>query len=126
VKVPGTGTFWILLLTLWALNLADIFQTLYLKESGFLAQEANLFIDFFLREGAWQFFGAKVLALVLVTLILSRGWFDATGIKFQGTQYSQLQVRKAISFLLSVGVLYYVVIVVFPFIAMLISGFFTA
>jgi hypothetical protein len=124
--VPSTGIFWMLLITLWALNFADTMQTLYLNETGFLAQEANLFMDFFLKEGRLSLFGAKILALLLVSLILGRGWFDLNGITMQGRRYTQDQVRRAISFLLSAGVIYYILIVVFPFIAMFISGFFTA
>jgi len=123
---PSTGAFLILLVTLWALNLADIFQTLYLKEVGLLASEANIFIDFFLKGGRGYFFLAKLLALVLISLILVRGWLDRGGIKMYGTTFSQADVRKAIHFLLSAGVVYYTVIVIFPFIAMLLSGFFTS
>jgi len=122
---PGVGAFALLLITLWALNLADIFQTLYLKESGLLAQEANFFIDFFLKEGRLPFIGAKILALILITLILVRGWNSKDGIKMRGANYDMIQVRRAIYFLLSAGVFYYTVIVVFPFVAMLLAGAFT-
>jgi len=119
-----TGTFFILLITLWALNVADIFQTLYLKYSGLLAEEANYFIDFFLKKGGAPFFWAKVLALLLVTSILCRGWFDRKGIVFGSTHYSREQGRRSILMLLIAGVIYYTLIVIFPFIALVMSGLF--
>jgi len=122
---PSTGTFIVLLVVLWALNFADIFQTLYLKETGLLEQEANFFINFFLKEGRAPFIGAKVLALILITLMLVRGWNSTTGIRTRGVNYNPTQVRQAINFLLSAGVFYYTLIVVFPFIAMLLAGVFT-
>lgn len=124
-RVPGTGAFIILLITLWALNLADIYQTLYLKQSGLLAEEANWFIDFFLKEGRTPFFLAKILALILITSIVIRGWIDQKGIRLLNIQYTQGQARAAIYFLLSAGVIYYIFIVGFPFAAMLVSGLFT-
>ena len=125
LRVPTTGAFITLLITIWALNLADIYQTLYLKESGFLAEEANWFIDFFLKEGRAPFFLAKLLALILITSILIRGWIDQRGIKLFNIQYDQAQARAAIYFLLGAGAVYYIFIVGFPFVAMLISGMFT-
>ena len=116
----------ILLITLWALNLADLFQTVYLKETGFLAKEANYFVDFFLKSGHLQFFLAKILALVLITSILLRGWFDRRGIKLGANRYTREQVRSSLQFLLIAGIIYYVLIVGFPFFAMAISGLFTA
>jgi hypothetical protein len=124
LRVPTTGAFIILLIVIWALNLADTFQTLYLKQSGFLAEEANWFIDFFLKEGRAQFFLAKVLALILITSILVRGWIDKKGIRIFSIQYSQNQARAAIYFLLAAGAIYYIFIVGFPFVALLISGLF--
>jgi len=122
---PSTGSFVILLITLWALNLADIFQTLYLKDSGLLAEEANAFINFFLREGHIYFIGAKILAMVLISLMLIRGWNSKTGFIIFRERYDLMSARKAINFLLSAGVIYYVLIVIFPFIAMYLSGAFT-
>ncbi len=122
---PSTGKFWLLLVVLWALNLADIFQTLYLKESGFLAEEANQYVDFFLKEGRPEFIGFKILALMLISLILARGWYDKRGMRIFSSYYPRDKARSSIQFLLSVGVFYYVVIVVFPFIAMFIAGMFT-
>ena len=124
-KPPSAGSFWLLIVTLWALNLADIYQTIGLKEAGFLGLEANYFVDFFLRQGNAPFFFAKLLALILITSILVRGWFDSDGIRFLKAKYTQEQVQGAISFLLIAGVCYYVVIVGFPFIALLASGMFT-
>ena len=125
-RMPATASFMILLITLWALNLADIFQTVYLKESGFLAQEANYFVDFFLREGRAVFFFAKVLALILITSMLCRGWFDKHGLKLGTIFYPPDQVRKSIHLLLVSGVIYYTLIVGFPFFAMLIAGMFAS
>lgn len=123
---PTTGAFFILLITLWALNLADIFQTLFLKHSGLLAVEANYFINFFLAKGVAPFFWAKMLAMILVTLMLFRGWFDKDGITFGSAHYEPTQVRGAIYFLLVSVVIYYTLIVGFPFFAMLLSGMFTS
>ncbi len=124
-KKNTVGNFVLLLFLLWVLNLADIFQTLYLKESGFLEQEANFFIDVFLREGRGPFIGAKVMALILITLILVRGWIRPMGMMFLGKEQTQEQVKISIIFLLSAGVVFYTIIVFFPFLAMLISGSFT-
>jgi hypothetical protein len=125
-NAPSTGTFVILLITLWALNFADIFQTLYLKQSGMLALEANYFVDFFLRKGGAPFFWAKVLALVLVTSMLIRGWIDRKGISVGNLQFTPESGRRAIQLLLIAGVLYYTLIVVFPFIALAMSGLFAS
>jgi hypothetical protein len=122
---PATVAFFMLIITLWALNLADLFQTLYLKQSGLLAQEANLFVNFFLEKSHLFFFMGKVLALILITSIISRGWFDKKGIKIGNLHYPRSQVRCSIYFLLSTGVIYYTIIVAFPFFAMLIAGWFS-
>ena len=124
-RIPATSTFIILLVLLWALNLADIFQTLYLKETEILAMEANYFIDFFLREGRGPFIGAKLLALVLITSFLFRGWFDKRGCTVLGYCYELPLLRRAIVLLLISGTIYYIIIVAFPFFAMLISGYLT-
>jgi hypothetical protein len=123
---PSTTTFVILLITLWALNFADIFQTLYLKQSGMLASEANYFVDFFLKEGGAPFFWAKCLALVLVTSILIRGWVDRKGISVGSMRFTPESGKKAIQFLLLAGVFYYSIIVIFPFIALVMSGLFSS
>jgi hypothetical protein len=125
-KNPTFGTFILLLLTLWALNIADIFQTLYLKQSGILQQEANFFIDYFLREGVTPFFWAKALALAFVTSVLMRGWFDKKGLKFQNALYTPDQVRRSIHNLLLILNIYYILIVVFPFVALAIAGLFSS
>jgi hypothetical protein len=122
---PTTGSFVILLVTLWALNLADIFQTLYLQASGMLAQEANYVMGFFLHGGPLRFLLAKVFALILITSILSRGWSDRRGIKMGGAHYSLSQVRASIYLLLAAGVVYFTLIVVLPFIVLVLSGLFT-
>jgi len=124
-QIPSTGSFIILIIVLWALNLADIFQTLYLKNSELLEQEANWFINYFLQSGPRAFIGAKVLALVLITLILVRGWFDKKGLQLYGKFYEQVQVRCTLHFLLLAGVLYYTIIVIFPFVGMFLAGYFT-
>jgi hypothetical protein len=123
---PTLGSFVLLLVTLWSLNLADIFQTMYLKQSGFLASEANYVADFFLKGGGAPFFWAKVLALVLITSILVRGWFDKKGIKVGSARYTTVQVRQSIQFMLVAGIIYYTLIVVFPFVAMTMAGMFVA
>ena len=125
-RVPSTATFILLLLTLWALNLTDVFQTLFLKESGFLAAEANMFVDFFLKGGRAPFFLSKVLALILITSILARGWFDKRGIRLNNYHYDRDKVRASIHFLLVAGVIYYILIVAFPFIVLALSGLFSS
>ena len=122
---PATSTFIILLVVLWALNLADIFQTLYFKEAELLAMEANYFIDFFLKEGRGPFIWAKLLALILITSFLCRGWFDKRGCVVLGHSYEPPLLKRAIMLLLTAGTIYYIIIVGFPFFAMLISGFLT-
>ncbi|HEX9744016.1 MAG TPA: DUF5658 family protein [bacterium] len=120
--VPPFKNFVVLLASLWALNLADTFQTLFLKDSGFLHKEANFFIDFFLTKGSVQFISAKVLAMVVVSIILVRGWRDKDGFSFLGTRYNSVQVKKSIYFLLTAGVIYYILIVIFPFIVLSLTG----
>lgn len=121
---PTTGMFIILLITLWALNLADTFQTIFLKESGHLAQEANYFIDFFLSKSTLAFIAAKILALILISSVLIRGWIDKKGIKLGAAHYPREAVRNSIYFMLVAGVIYYTIIVIFPFTALLLSGSF--
>jgi hypothetical protein len=121
---PSTPVFLIQLVTLWGLNLADTFQTMYLSASGMLSQEANLFINFFLLKGPAILLIVKVLALILISSMLIRGWYDFRGIKVLSAQYSRDQVRAAIQFMLTVGIIYYVIIVAFPFIALFVSGSF--
>jgi len=123
-RIPSTGTFIVLLIVLWVLNFADIFQTLYLKESGFLAKEANLFINFFLEKGHVEFLLAKILALVLITSILIRGWADRKGCVIGGYCWKPHILKRAIILLLNAGVIYYILIVAFPFFAMTLSGLF--
>jgi hypothetical protein len=120
----STSTFFILVVTLWCLNIADLSQTLYLKHAGLLGEEVNKFIQLFLDESSRAFIAAKLLALILITSILLRGWFDQSGVKTYGVKYSMEQVRRTINLMLTTGVIYYVLIVGFPFIGMLMSGYF--
>lgn len=123
-RVPSTAAFVILLVTLWGLNLADAFQTIYLATSGMLAQEANYFIDFFLKKGPVFVLIIKVLAMIFITTMLIRGWNDKQGIKVFRTQYSRDNVRNSMLLMLTVGNIFYVVVVIFPFIALVASGSF--
>lgn len=123
-RVPSTATFVILLITLWGLNLADAFQTIYFETNGMLAQEVNYFIDFFLKKGTGIFLGIKILAMILITIMLIRGWNDKTGIKVFRTQYSRDNVRSSMLLMLTVGNIFYVIVVSFPFVALFASGSF--
>jgi hypothetical protein len=122
---PSTAVFIILLITLWGLNLADTFQTIYLATSGMLQQEANYFINFFLLKGPATLFLVKILALILITSMLIRAWVDKRGLKIFGIQYTLNQVRATVQFMLTAGAIYYILIVFFPFFALWISGSFS-
>jgi uncharacterized membrane protein len=97
---------------------------MYLSSSGMLSQEANWFINFFLLKGPAVLLLVKVLALILISSMLIRGWNDCRGIKVLDAQYNRDQVRAAIQFMLTIGIIYYVIIVAFPFVALLVSGSF--
>lgn len=123
-RKPSTAVFIILLLTLWGLNLADTFQTLYLVANSMLQQEANYFINYFLEKGPATLFIVKVLAMILISSMLIRGWADSRGVKVLGIHYTREQVRMAIQVMLTAGNIYYCLIVFFPFFALWISGSF--
>ncbi len=121
-RAPAIGTFVVLLAVLWALNLVDTFQTMFLKESGFLAIEANLVMGIFLNKGTATLFIVKVLALILITSMLVRGWFTRREIVLAGTRYGTDQIRRAIILLLTAGAIYYIIIVALPFILLILTG----
>ncbi len=123
-RVPSTAAFVILLITLWGLNLADAFQTIYLATSEMLAQEANFFIEFFLNKGPVFVLIIKILAMIFITTMLIRGWNDKQGIKVFRIQYSRDDVRNSILLMLTAGIIFYIVVVIFPFIALVASGSF--
>lgn len=123
-RAPSTAVFVILLITLWGLNLADAFQTIYFATNGMLAQEVNYFIDFFLKKGTGIFLDIKVLAMILISIMLIRGWNDKTGIKVLRTQYSRDDVRSSMLLMLTVGNIFYIIVVSFPFVALFSSGSF--
>jgi hypothetical protein len=123
-RVPSTAAFVILLITLWALNLADAFQTIYFATNDMLAQEANFFIDFFLKKGPGFVLIIKILAMIFITIMLIRGWNDKKGIKVFRIQYSRDDVRNSILVMLTAGIIFYIVVVIFPFVALFASGSF--
>ena len=123
-KKPSTGVFLIQLVTLWCLNLADTFQTSYLAANSMLEHEVNYMIRYVLLKGTLSLFLVKVLALILISSMLIRGWMDIRGVQILDARYSRDQVRAAIQVMLTFGIIYYVVIVVFPFLALLVSGSF--
>jgi hypothetical protein len=111
---PSWRKFFIYLGLLWILNAADIWQTTALKHSGQLATEANQLIEHILMKGPVYFIGFKILAVILVTLVLIRGYFDINGFSIGDTHFSAEQVRTAIQFLLILAILYYLFVVYLP------------
>jgi hypothetical protein len=118
---PLFGSFFVYLTLIWLLNIADILQTLMLKRGGHLKREANIFINYFLVEDEVLFIVAKCAALLLITCMLLRGYYDKKGTTVGGVYYSPGDMRKAITFLLGAGVTYYLVIVLMPFIVLIIG-----
>ncbi|MCD6216431.1 hypothetical protein J7L05_01070 [bacterium] len=118
---PVIGGFYLYLTLLWLLNIADVIQTLMLSHGGNLKHEVNLYMNVFLEKD-WRFFIiAKVVPMLLVTVMVTRGYFDKRGTTVAGHEYSHEDVKKAIVFLLAAGVVYYLIVVLFPFITILIS-----
>lgn len=120
---PLIGSFYVYLVLLWLLNIADILQTLMLKRGGNLRKEFNVFINYFLEEDEGLFIFAKLSALLFITLMLLRGYYDHKGTTIGGVYYSPNDMRKAITFLLGAGVAYYLFIVFTPFIVLLINSY---
>ena len=118
---PSPRNFFIYLGLLWILNAADIWQTMALKYSGNLASEANQLVNHVLAKGPLYFISFKVLAIILVSSILIRGYFHNQGIKVGETQFSPDQVRTAILFLLICAIIYYLIVVFFPLMIILIT-----
>jgi len=118
---PSLENFFIYLGLLWILNAADVWQTMALKYSGSLASEANQLVDYVLIKGPIYFISFKVLAIILVSSVLIRGYFHNQGIKLGETQFSPDQVRAAIIFLLICSIVYYLVVVFFPLIVILLT-----
>lgn len=120
---PAIGGFYLYLILLWLLNIADVIQTVLLSEGGHLGKEANFFMDFFLSKD-WRFFIlGKMLPLLLVTAMVVRGYTDKKGASFGGHHYTPEEMRNAIVFLLGAGVVYYLIIVLFPFITLMLALF---
>lgn len=117
---PIVGGFYLYLSLLWLLNIADVIQTLMLSHGGNLKHEVNLFMNVFLEKDWRLFIIAKAVPMMLVTVMVTRGYFDKKGAVVAGHEYSHEDVRKAIVFLLAAGVVYYLIIVLFPFITILI------
>ena len=117
------GGFFLFLVLLWLLNIADVIQTVLLSEGGHLKKEANFFMDFFLSRD-WRFFIlGKMLPLILVTAMVVRGYFDKKGTNVGGHHYTPMEMRRAITFLLAAGVVYYLIIVLIPFLTLLVALF---
>jgi hypothetical protein len=121
---PVIGGFYLYLILLWLLNLADISQTVMLSRGGHLKQEANPFMDFFLSSDKRIFIIAKLFALTLITAMVVRGYTDKKGTTVGGNYYSPTDMKRAITFLLGAGVLYYLIIVLIPFITLIFTLFF--
>ena len=109
------GRFFLYLVLLWLLNIADIIQTVTLSQGGNLKAEVNVFMDFFLSHDWRIFILAKMLPLLLVTAMVIRGYYDKKGTTVLGRQYTAEEMRNAIVFLLGVGVVYYLIVVLIPF-----------
>ena len=118
---PSPQNFFIYLGLLWILNAADIWQTLALKYSGNLASEANQLVNHVLAKGPLYFISFKVLAIILVSSVLTRGYFHNKGIKVGETQFSPDQVRTTILFLLICAIVYYLIVVFLPLIIILLT-----
>jgi len=118
---PGWRKFFIYLGLLWILNIIDSWQTLSLKISGQLASEANQYINYLLNKGPVYFISFKMLAIILVTMILVRGYFDSKGIKLGDTFFTTNQVRTAIQFMLILANIYYLFVVYIPLTMVLLS-----
>ncbi len=118
---PVIGGFYLYLSLLWLLNIADVVQTLMLSHGGNLKHEVNLFMNVFLEKDWRLFIIAKVVPMMLVTVMVTRGYFDKRGTTVAGHEYSHEDVKKAIVFLLAAGVVYYLIVVLFPFFTILIS-----
>ena len=120
---PLLSSFFVYLILLWLLNIADIFQTLMLKRGGNLKTEINFFINYFLASDEWIFVLAKLSALLFITAMLLRGYYDRKGTNIGGTYYSPSNMQRAITFLVGAGVVYYLVIVLMPFAVLMIENF---
>ena len=116
---PLLGGFYLYLILLWLLNIADIIQTILLSKSGNLKQEANPFMDFFLAADSRMFIYAKFAALLLITAMVIRGYMDKKGTTIGSIYYSPDDMKRAIVFLLGAGVIYYLIIVLIPFITLI-------
>jgi len=119
IKKPLLCNFYIYLALLWLLNIADIIQTLMLKAGGHLKQEANAFINYLLSYDWELFIIAKLGALLLVTVMLVRGYYDKRGTTIGGHYYSSDEMRMFIIALLGAGILYYLIIVLTPFVVLM-------
>lgn len=118
------GGFYLYLALLWLLNIADIIQTVTLSQGGNLKREANVFMEFFLNHDWRIFIVAKILPLMLVTVMVIRGYYDKKGTKINGRNYTPEEMRKAIVFLLAMGVVYYLIVVFIPFVTILLGFIF--
>lgn len=118
---PFVGAFYLYLALLWLLNIADVIQTLMLSQGGHLKLEANQFMNIFLQMDWRLFIIAKFVPMMLVSVMLIRGYTDNKGTKIGGIEYTHEDVRHAILLLLATGVVYYLIIVLIPFITILIS-----
>ena len=118
---PFIGVFYLYLALLWLLNIADVIQTLMLSQGGHLKLEANQIMNVFLQMDWRIFVLAKLLSMALVTVMLVRGYHDNKGTSIGGIKYSHQDVKRTIVLLLAAGVVYYLIIVLIPFVTILIS-----
>ena len=119
INRPVFCSFYIYLILLWLLNVADTIQTLMLKSGGHLKEEANFFINYFLAYDGELFIFAKLSALIFITAMLLRGYYDKHGTTIGGHYYSPDELRRFIVLLLGGGVVYYLIIVLMPFIVLM-------
>jgi hypothetical protein len=118
---PAVAGFYLYLVLLWLLNIADVIQTVLLSEGGHLRREANFFMDFFLTKDWRLFILGKLLPLLLVTAMVIRGYTDKKGASIGGHRYTPEEMRTIIISLIGAGVVYYLIIVLFPFITLIIA-----
>lgn len=116
LATPNLRKFFIYLGLLWILNAADAWQTMALKYGGHLAAEANLLMDHVLAKGPLYFISFKLLAVLLISLVLIRGYLHNNGLKVGNATFDPEQVKTAIMFLLVCAIVYYLAVVFLPLI----------
>ena len=98
---PFIGAFYLYLALLWLLNIADVIQTLMLSQGGHLKLEANQIMNVFLEMDWRVFIIAKFVPMMLISVMLIRGYTDNKGTSIGGIKYTHQDVKRAILLLLA-------------------------